>query len=338
MKHFIFHSSHYDAGYQQGAALLEQGERIPEQAPFPLTRRRLDFARACLPVYEQWFPAVLEEIRGIADGNRCPFEAVTGILLPMYCFAPQIHCSCFAIRRGGQTLLGRNSDFLTAIEDRNANCLYRLTGGARAFLGNTTAFIEMEDGVNAQGLAAGLTSVYPGGSLPGLNAGMLLRLVLETCGDVSEALSLLCRAPTASSHTLVLADRSGDLALVESCGAHMAVRRPEGPEGFVCAVNTFHLPEMVSRNHPEGDNWRAEERYETLVRALSAPAENQPPLQEAMDLLSGRRGFLCQYDRSTGKDTVWSALYDLSGKRVYRAGANPGRTPFCEDRRLSIAE
>ncbi len=335
MKHFTFHDSHYNIGYQQGAALLEQGVYIPSCAPFPLTRRRLDFARDCLPAYERYFPAVLEEIRGIADGQRCSVAAMTGILFSMYCFTPQAHCSCFALRRGGRVLLGRNSDFLTALEEHNANCLYRFTDQGCAFLGNTTAFVEMEDGVNIQGLAAGLTSVYPGPPLPGFNAGLLLRLILETCGDVAGALSLLRRVPTASSHTLVLADRSGDLALVESCGAHMAVRRPEGPEGWVCAVNAFHLPEMSSRNHPEEDGWQAETRYETMCRALSAPSAPWSA-QTAMDLLAGRRGFLCQYDRSTGRDTVWSSVYDLSGGRTYRAEANPCRTLFEEDRRLCL--
>lgn len=336
MKHFTFYGSHYDIGVQQGAALLDRGEHILDHVPFPLTRQRLDFARQCLPVYERWFPAVLEEIRGIADGQRCSFETMAGVLFSMYCFSPQIRCSCFALRQGQQVLLGRNSDFLTALEDQNANCLYRFPGGG-AFLGNTTAFVEMEDGVNRLGLAAGLTSVYPGSPLPGLNAGLLLRLVLETCGDVAEALSLLRQIPTASSHTLVLADRSRDLALVESCGAHMAVCRPEGPDGYVCAVNTFHLPEMLPCNHPVEDTWQAEERYATMVRALSSPLE-VGSAAGAMALLSGRRGFLCQYDRSTGQDTVWSAVYDLSGGRVYRAESNPARTPFREDSRLGTID
>lgn len=333
MKHFIFQGSHYDIGYRQGSALLEEGVYIPSHVPFPLTRQRLDFARDCLPAYERYFSAVLEEIRGIADGQDCAFAAIAGVLFPMYCFTPQAHCSCFALRRGGRVLLGRNSDFLTALEAHNANCLYRPAGQGLSFIGNTTAFAEMEDGVNSQGLAAGLTSVCPGIPRPGLSAGLLLRLVLETCGDVAGALSLLRRVPTASSHTMVLADRSGDLALVESCGNRMAVSRPEGPEGWVCAVNAFHLPEMLPLNHPEEDAWQAEARYETMRRALSAPSAPWTA-QTAMDLLAGRRGFLCQYDRSTGRDTVWSAVYDLTDGRIYRAEANPGRTPFVEDRRL----
>ncbi len=59
-------------------------------------------------------------------------------------------------------------------------------------------------------------------------------------------------------------------------------------------------------------------------------------LSEAKKLLAGEFGFLCQYDRKTGKDTVWSAIYDLSNKRVYRCEGNPNRKKFQEDMRFDF--
>ena len=47
-----------------------------------------------------------------------------------------------------------------------------------------------------------------------------------------------------------------------------------------------------------------------------------------MDLLRGGRGFLCQYDRRSGHDTVWSVLCDLTAGEVWLAGGNPSRTSF----------
>lgn len=58
------------------------------------------------------------------------------------------------------TIFGRNSDFLVSIEKSYMNCLYQLSG-VYAFNGNTTAFIQMEDGMNEYGLAIGLTFIYP---------------------------------------------------------------------------------------------------------------------------------------------------------------------------------
>lgn len=324
MNYITSEGNHFDMGFRQGVALLERGGHILERVPFPITEERLEFAAACLPSYECWFPGALRELEGIAAGQRCSHRLLAGALLPMYCMTPAVHCSCFAARSGDRVLLGRNSDFLTAAEENNTHCVCRPTGSLR-FQGNTTAFVEMEDGVNEAGLAIGLTSVWPGLPRPGLNAGMLLRLMLETCGSVREALELLERVPAGSSHTLVLADRTGEIALAEGRGERLAVRRPRGEDAWVCAVNSYHLPEMVEFNRSGEDGWQAEERYETLTKALAGGIQTA---EDAMELLSGKRGFLCQYDRRSGHDTVWSAVYDLTSGDAWLAEGNPGRVGF----------
>ena len=88
----------------------------------------------------------------------------------------------------------------------------------------------MEDAVNARGLAIGLTSVYTPRPRPGLNAGMVLRLLAETCAAVPEALDRLRVLPLASCQTLTLADAAGDIAVAECSPEGMRVERP-GPAG-----------------------------------------------------------------------------------------------------------
>ena len=56
----------------------------------------------------------------------------------------------------------------------------------------------------------------------------------------------------------------------------------------------------------------------------------------AEKLLSGDYGFLCQYDRSTGKDTVWSVIYDMKRHKIYRSEGNPRRHKFKEDIRFQF--
>ena len=57
-------------------------------------------------------------------------------------------------------------------------------------------------------------------------------------------------------------------------------------------------------------------------------------IDNAKELLSGKDGFLCQYDRKTGKDTVWSVIYDLKKKQIYQVNGNPGRKKFNKDDRF----
>lgn len=333
MYHARFKGTHYEAGRRWGSLLLRRKNIILEKVPFEITGERVEYALSCLPIYEKYYHEITEEIQGLADGQGCDVRMLQAVLFSMYAMPPACHCSCFAVAAGREILLGRNSDFLTALEKRNLNVIYTLTDGAHPFTGNTTAFVEMEDGVNARGLAAGLTSVYPRRRELGFTAGLLLRYLLEKCGSVPEAVSCLRRLPIASAQTLTLADASGNIALVE-CDAERTEIAASWSDGrpFVCATNAFHLEGMTDRGCADIDDWSAETRYQTMRSALQDRKE--PDLTFAKELLSGDHGFLCQYDRSAGRDTVWSVIYDLGRRGIYRSEGNPRRRGFREDPRF----
>ena len=193
----------------------------------------------------------------------------------------------------------------------------------------------MEDGVNEYGLAAGLTSVYPIAVKPGFNAGMLLRFFLEKCRTVGEAVRSIRRLPIGSAQTVTVADAGGNIAVIECNTKKTAVIYPSKEDPFVCATNVFHAEEMLALQDLAVDNCRSEQRYRTLTRALDGAGGRVDP-SFAKGLLSGKNGFLCQYDRADGTDTVWSVLYDLKEKAIYRAEGNPGRKKFVKDERFSI--
>ena len=288
---------------------------------------------SCLPIYEEYYHEITEEIQGLADGQHCDVRILQAVLFSMYSMPPVCNCSCFAFNAGQEVLLGRNSDFLTEIEKLNLNVIYRLTDGAYSFTGNTTAFVEIEDGVNEHGLAVGLTSVCPLQRKPGFNAGLLLRYLLEKCKNVSEAVSCLHQLPVASAQTLTLADPSGEIALVE-CNSECAevVSSLSNTRSFVCDTNAFHLAKMTRYNSAGIDDWFAETSFQTLLCALQD--HKNLNLTFTRNLLAGDYGFLCQYDRNTGKDTVWSVIYDLKRRKIYRSEGNPGRRCFKEDSRF----
>lgn len=336
MIHLHLQGNHDQTGQQWGSLLRESGVKILDHIPFPITRERMEYAEACLPVYRQYYPALLKELEGLAAGQDCDVQLLQAVLFSMYAILPACHCSCFAVAEGDEILFGRNSDFLTALEEQNTNVIAHLTDGAFSFTGNTTSFIQIEDGVNQKGLAVGLTSVSPTEVKPGFNAGLLVRYLLETCGTVPEALEKLKTLPIGSAQTLTLADEKGNLAVVECNAERIETTGPADQESpFVCASNVFHLPRMRSYNRSVGDDWFAEQRYQTMQKALNRK-DLRKDLSFAKDLLSGRYGFLCQYDRSTGKDTVWSVVYDLKRHKVYRSESNPGRSGYQEDARFNF--
>lgn len=335
MYHVRFTGTHYEMGYRFGSALEKRGQRLLDGVPFPITGERMDYARACLPVYQKFFPEVLEEIRGLAEGQGCELDRLQAVLFSMYAIPPACNCSCFAVSREGHVLLGRNSDFLTRLEKQNTNVIYRFAGDSCDFTGNTTAFVEMEDGVNEYGLALGLTSVYPVTVKPRFQAGLLLRFLLEKCKSTEEVIHRIRRLPIGSAQTITAADIRGDIALIECNAEGTTVVRPSPQRPFVCATNRFASREMAAWQVRDVDDWQAELRYDTLERALGT-CGGRMDVQGAQDLLGGKQGFLCQYDRATGKDTVWSVVYDLGEKTIYRAEGNPGRMGFRRDGRFAI--
>jgi len=332
MYHGRFKGSHYEAGYKYGTLLKKHGNIISDSPTFEITDKLKEFAKSSLPVYQEYYPEIVDEIKGMADGQDSPMENVINLLFPMYCFKPENHCTTFAVADGEHVFLGKDSDFLVSIEKLYMNCLYALDG-VFAFNGNTTAFIQIEDGMNEKGLAAALTFLYPHINKPGLNAGMLVRYLLEKCATTDGAIAALNKLPIASAQTITLADKNGKIAVVECNPVKLEVRYPKSGERYVAAANCFVSDAMKEfRTPPNLDSWRSEERFATADNALR-DRDGDYSLDFCKDVLSGKYGFICQYDRKKNADTVWSAIYDTRNARFYRVEGNPSRKLFAEDTR-----
>ncbi len=334
MFHGRFKKSHYEAGFNWGRLLYDHGKIISDNKTFKITKERKLFAKKCLPIYEKFYPEVLQEIKGLADGQHESYEDFYTFLLSMYCFEFNNHCTCFAFKNQDNIILGRNSDFLVSLEKLYMNCLYNLDS-VYAFNGNTTAFIEMEDGMNEYGLAVGLTFIYPTIVKPGFNAGMLVRYLLEKCKTTDEVIQKLNEIPIASQQTLTIADTKGNIVVVECNGENVEIIKPYKEEEFVAIANEFVSDKMKKFNNYNIDNWKAEERYLVAHNALKENKNNYS-FNLAKEILSGKYGFICQYDRKTDADTVWSVIYDIGRKEIYRVEGNPKRKQYTKDERLKF--
>lgn len=214
------------------------------------------------------------------------------------------------------------------------NCIYKLNE-VYSFNGNTTAFVQMEDGINEHGLAIGLTFVYPKIRGAGFNAGMLVRYLLEKCKSTKEAIKHLKMLPIASQQVLIIADSYGDIANVECNNEKMHIVHPSKENDFVLSTNNFYSDEMKQYNNLSIDDWKSNERYQVAYSALQQN-KNRLSLNLAKNILSGKYGFMCQYDRKKDADTVWSVIYDTRNKKIYRAEGNPSRRAFKEDCRFKF--
>jgi predicted choloylglycine hydrolase len=331
MYHPRFKGKHYDAGYRYGNLIHEKGVRIENY--FNLTKEKKEFGIKCISECEKIFPKVLEEIKGLADGMKTEYQDFASFIFGMYCFEFQNWCTCFAFKDDNSIVFGRNSDFAVSIENQYESAFYNLEGGY-SFIGNSTAMVQMEDGINEHGLATGLTFNNLEVTKPGLNAGILVRYILEKCKTVTEALEHLAKMPIASAQTLTIVDKTGDMVIVECNCEKTVIIKPKSNEHFVVTANHFISEEMqqYQRNEELYADYRSKDRYQTAYNTLKTRKDYS--IELAQDILSGKYGFMCQYDRSKGLDTVWSSVYDLKNNKIYRAEGNPARVKFKKDNRL----
>jgi len=339
MYHSRWKGAGYEAGFRYGSILGKNGidPLASVRNMMDLNGKRAEFGRACLPVYNKICPEIVSEIEGICDGLGGSRAEMESFLFSMYCYLPVGNCSCFAVSRDGKAVFGRNSDFAVNVEKLCDSAFYRPEKGY-SFIGNTTAWTEMEDGINERGLAAGLTLVWPVKFRPGLNAGMLLRLILERCGTVREALNFLKTVPVASAQTITLADGGGNIASVE-CNCDRIIELPVRVSScgclYVFSANHFVSGEMSEYVYDGPDDVHSHERWNTMSASL---AEAEASAGYARKLLSGEYGFMCRYDRKKGMDTIWSSVYETDPVKILRAEGNPSRKPYKEDTRMSGAD
>ncbi len=81
----------------------------------------------------------------------------------------------------------------------------------------TSSFINGEEGLNEHGLAVAMTFVMTDLKKiqAGFNSCFIVRYLLEKADDTKQAVSLLMDLPVASNCNILLADKSGDMVVVE---------------------------------------------------------------------------------------------------------------------------
>ncbi|MEM7734866.1 MAG: C45 family peptidase [Deinococcota bacterium] len=332
MYHPRLRGNHYDMGHHYGALLHKNGFRV-SQLP-QVDEQYRSFITSSEAVVNEVYPEICQEVRGFAEGCEADYLELMGFLLTIGVSQPAPHCSCFAAQTDSGVIFGRNHDYFKQTKAFTESSLI-VPDGFHAFVGQGDTFVGREDGVNVRGLAVGYTFVYSQAVQPGINFLLVIRGLLERCQTVSEAITWLESLPLSTTQNFVLADASGDMAVVEATPGQIVVRRPEEGTSFVVATNNFQTPSMRSRQHNEDRNWyQAETRYDGICQVLAGQADNLT-LTDAQDVLAGKYGFVCQYNPRGDFDTLWSVVANLDTLELTRAEGNPKRTRYKEDKRLA---
>ncbi len=277
--------SAYQMGYRHGAGAGDLVRRtltwIEKQSGTPravLARRAL----AYLPALQALSPAYVEEVRGLAEGARLPFEEAwliqcrseacsAGQMAPPDGW-PQVAegCSAFACTgmatADGRPLAGQNQDLEPEYAD--IMILLRVTpdDGRPRTLMVTFAGQLGYAGMNEWGLALFHSALYGARPQAGLPRQSVKRLLLEK-STVAACHEALAHWPNASAGNYVLCDHAGAVAAVEFRPGGIA-RCEEAPAGLVCHTNHYLAPAFtVYETGAIPDSAARLERLRSLIEA-----------------------------------------------------------------------
>jgi predicted choloylglycine hydrolase len=168
-------------------------------------------------------------------------------------------------------------------------------------------------GMNEHGFCVTTSWGAPGVWLEGegLPYFAVVRILLDHCQTVDEALEIIADLPIAWCTNYIFADKSGEAALVEVAYAHRCVRqiRPESQEQFLCATNHYTLPAMLP--YDTGRMRQSVTRYDIITSRLKSAVPHVDK-DVARDILSEPlpEG-VCLHHYSSGLGTLWSMVFDV---------------------------
>ena len=170
----------------------------------------------------------------------------------------------------------------------------------------------------------------------GFNSCFIVRYLLEKAGNTEQAVSLLMELPIASNCNILLADKSGDMKVVECTPSMKKIRDAESFENgrIICTVNSFTSDEMKQYDDANGDDYNSHKRYQVVMDSFASGRIKEDYIETTKQLLKGDYGFMCQYDNEPDFETVWSSVFDLESLTVYRAEGDPRKKKFRMDNRL----
>ncbi len=290
-------------------------------------------------IYNKYYPEFLERLRGVAEGGKFEedkliYSFITGELrFFRKVFSPKQQCTIFGVKNDNGAFVGRNYDWYPVAEKFFE--VYRLRDPEKnAFIGITDMLVASsrdtkpfayapEDTLNDKGLYIGLTFAHRNAHGFGLSNLHILELIAQNCDTVEEALRIFEEMPVCTPKNFFIADKTGDMAVVEHAFDKFRILRPEN--GVLIQTNHYTDPELkrydeVFLRYPKHNTLL---RYDEVKNKIMA---NKEKLDRAdiIKILGKVGSCVCQNNKYTR--TIWSisidtkrqdyTLYwDLLGKR-----------------------
>ncbi|MBI9050670.1 MAG: hypothetical protein JEZ00_14710 [Anaerolineaceae bacterium] len=307
----------YEIGQQIGQWVLAH--------PMAIHAMKLNTAQEMIPEkmpdYQKYFPHVYEEMQGTADTLKIP---INHLRYSTASYLKSGYCSQFALpaqkTSSNSALIARNYEFADQMDDMNI-CHHQGTN-SYAHIGSIMLWFGRYDGLNDQGVAISMSA----GGLPvgermlkppidGFQFWTTMRVVLDRCASVEEAIDLIREIPHCGNPVYLLADSSGTLARVEVFGKEQSVKKmsPESASDFLIATN--HLQDLQNDNFQIPVFKNSHIRYKLIENFINNNETiGETELQTFLDQ-TYPQGLCCNYYQE-GFGTLRSMIFNPVAKTI----------------------
>ncbi|SFA84177.1 Predicted choloylglycine hydrolase [Lentibacillus halodurans] len=287
-----YRGSHYDFGYMQGERLRYSPILSNRKKQWASKRDRHflinpDEVKEAIMTFAS---GIWDELRGLADALTMNREDAIREFGGYYLEYGKSGCSIFT----ASNYMIRNYDS-HPLSYEGRYMIYQPTDQGYAIIGPSMQITGRIDGMNEKGLAIGYNFTHRKQSEDGFLCNMIGRMMLETCANLNEAISLLKKIPHRHSFSYVLLDKSGESYVVEASPREVAVRKSN-----VC-TNHFHLLDEENRYRQE----ESRTREQSIRKQQQHTADPYQAFRVMND--SDKDIFSDKYDASAG--TLHTAAY-----------------------------
>ncbi|HTF11652.1 MAG TPA: C45 family peptidase [Asanoa sp.] len=299
------------------------------------------FARAV----DEFAPASLAEIRGIAEGAGVAFEDILAlntrseIMFAARPGAPPVsECTSFAVlpdrSATGTTVVGQNWDWLLH-SAQTATVLRVRRDDGPSFVTLVEAGLLAKVGMNAAGVGLCTNTLISDGEEGriGVPYHLLLRAVLDSASG-AEAVDVISKADRALSANYLVADDTGFAADVETAPRSDGARRIDPEHGQITHANHFRVTELT------GEDRYVRNKPHTLVRLRNVTDSLTNLLKPDIDGLKAtladhrdQPSSVCQHPNETVHPrertaTIAGVIMDLSRREFHFASGQPCTAPW----------
>lgn len=246
-----YRGSHYDFGYYQGEILKQTPILVNRKKQWESQKRRhfiiqLDTVKEMLLYFA---PGIWDELQGLADALQLTIKEAVQDFGGYYLEFIRSGCSIFT---GSHYMIRNYDNDPSTYEGRYV--MYQPNDNGYATIGPTMQITGRTDGINEKGLAMGYNFINRKKSADGFLCNMIGRIVLESCANLEEAITLLKEIPHRHSFSYVLMDGLGKSSIVEASPRAVAIRQSN-----IC---TNHFEHLVEENRYRMDD--SYQRYEAI--------------------------------------------------------------------------